>query len=124
MDTICIIEDNKPIRKLFSTLLKKANYETIEFADGQSVIEWLGNNNMPSAFILDILLPDQSGIDILNIIRQKPNGVSIPIIAVTGFATANDRQKYIDLGFDYYISKPINTGTFVDEIKQAIQSKN
>ena len=124
MDTICIIEDNKPIRKLFSTLLKKANYETIEFADGQSIIEWLGANNMPTAFILDILLPDQSGTDILNIIRQKPNGVSIPIIAVTGFATTNDRQKYIDLGFDYYISKPINTTTFVEEIKQAIQTKN
>jgi DNA-binding response OmpR family regulator len=123
MEIICIIEDNKPIRKLFSTLLKKANFETIEFSDGKSALEWISNNNMPSAFILDILLPDQSGTDILNVIRQKPNGVSTPIIAVTGFATSNDRQKYLDLGFDHYIAKPINTASFVEEVKGIINSK-
>ncbi len=123
MDTICIIEDNKPIRKLFGTLLKKAGFETFEFADGQTAIEWISSNNMPSAFILDILLPDQSGVDILNLIRQKPNGISIPIVAVTGFATSNDRQKYLDLGFDHYIPKPINTSTFVSEVMDIIKSK-
>lgn len=123
METICIIEDNKPIRKLFSTLLKKASFETVEFADGQTAIDWINTNNMPTAFILDILLPDQSGADILNIIRQKPNGVSIPIVAVTGFASTNDRQKYLDLGFDHYIPKPINTTTFVDEVVTIIKSK-
>ena len=123
MDTICIIEDNKPLRKLFSTLLKKSNYEIVDFPDGKTAVEWISSNNMPVAFILDILLPDQSGMDILNIIRQKPNGVSVPIIAVTGFATANDRQKYLDLGFDHYIPKPINTGTFVEEVKNVINTK-
>lgn len=123
MDTICIIEDNKPIRKLFSTLLKKANFEIVDFPDGKTAVEWISSNNMPVAFILDILLPDQSGMDILNIIRQKPNGVSVPIIAVTGFATANDRQKYLDLGFDHYIPKPINTTTFVEEVKNVINTK-
>ena len=120
--TICVVEDNKPIRKLYCTLLKKAQYPTVEFSDGASALEWL-KENLPVAVIVDILLPDQSGVDVLNFIRQLPDGNTVTVIASTGFANASDRDKYMELGFDFYIPKPVNTSTFVSEVQGAIEAK-
>jgi DNA-binding response OmpR family regulator len=119
---ICIIEDNKSIRKLFCTLLQKSGNKTVDFGDGNSGLSWL-NENTPLALIVDILLPDQSGTDILQLVREMPHGERIPIIAVTGFAHAYDRNKFLELGFDGYIPKPVNTSSFVNEVKEIIVQK-
>lgn len=119
---ICIIEDVKPIRKLLSTILEKHHFKTIEFSDGKTSIEWL-QNNTPLAIVMDILLPDINGTEILTLVRQMPGGNAVPIIAVTGFAQASDRDKYLEMGFDSYIAKPINTTTFPDEITAVINAK-
>ncbi len=119
---ICVIEDNKPIRKLFCTLLKKNGFETVDFGDGKSAIDWLKDNN-PYGVIVDILLPDLNGGEVLEFIRSKDGGDNIPVIAATGFAQSKDREKFIQQGFDGYISKPINTGSFVSEVKEIFDSK-
>lgn len=119
---VCVIEDNKPIRKLFCTLLQKSNFKTIDFADGKSALDWLKENE-PLAVITDILLPDVNGSDILSFVRNKENGHKIPVIAVTGFAMQNDKDKYINMGFDLYIPKPINTSSFAEDIKSIIMQK-
>ena len=120
---ICVIEDNRAIRKLFCTLLKKSGYNTVDFEFADTTIEWL-QDNKPQAMIIDILLPGKkSGTDILSALRSLPEGDKVPAIAVTGFAQGNDRQKFIELGFDSYIAKPINTSSFVSEIEQIIASK-
>lgn len=119
---VCVIEDNKPIQKLYCTLLKKSGIKTVEFSDGNSSIEWL-KDNKTCCVIADILLPDISGVDILNFIRDLDGGASIPVIASTGFANQSDKDKYLDMGFDGYIPKPVNTKTFVDQIKSCIESK-
>lgn len=121
-NTICVIEDNMPIRKLFSTLLSKNGFQVVDFGDGATSLAWL-KENMPNAILCDILLPDMNGSDILNFVRSKPDGAKVPIIAATGFAKINDREKYLEMGFDGYISKPINTATFVQEIKEYIEAK-
>ncbi|MDC1067630.1 response regulator [Candidatus Kapabacteria bacterium] len=112
---IAIVEDNTPIRKLFSTLLKKAGHQIIEFENGESAMEGLKNTSV-STIILDILLPDRNGSDMIGELRGIKGYDKIPIIAITGFAQASDRQKFIDLGFDAYLAKPINTSSFVEEI--------
>ncbi|NLO19646.1 MAG: response regulator [Ignavibacteria bacterium] len=120
---ICVVEDNAPIRKLYSTLLKKHGFQTEDFPDGKQAIDWLKNNN-PDCVLVDILLPDMNGTEILQFVRKKENGDSIPVIAATGFAHSNDRQKFIDIGFDSYIPKPINTATFASDIEDVIRKKN
>jgi two-component system cell cycle response regulator DivK len=60
---------------------------------------------------------------VLELIRSLPGGDKIPVIAVTGFAQANDRDKFIALGFDSYIPKPISTATFVSEVNEVIELK-
>ena len=119
---ICVIEDNVPIRKLFCTLLNKSGYTTVGFGEGKPAIEWLQQNN-PQCVIVDILLPDKNGPEILKAIRDVPEGNKIPVIAATGFAHSNDRQNFLEMGFDSYISKPINTSSFVADIKKIIEEK-
>lgn len=119
---VCVIEDNTPIRRLFCTILKKAGYETIDFADGLSAIEWLKTNST-SGIIMDILLPDLNGTELISMVRDMPNGEGVPIIAVTGFAQANDRERFMELGFDSYIAKPVNTTNFVTEVQNVFANK-
>ncbi len=122
-EKICVIEDNGPIRKLLCTVLKKSGYDTIDFGDGKSSLEWL-KENLPKALIVDILLPDLNGSEILEYIRAIDGGSDVTIIAVTGFAKAGDRDKYLQMGFDSYIPKPINTATFAQQVQDVINEKN
>jgi two-component system CheB/CheR fusion protein len=114
---VCIVEDNAPIRKLFCTMLNKSGIKTADFGDGASAIAWL-KNNKAIGLMLDILLPDTNGSELLAKIRNLENHKNTPAIAVTGFAQTHDRERYISQGFGHYISKPINTSTFVAEVKQ------
>lgn len=113
---ICIIEDNLPIRKLFATLLRKSGFEIFDFGDGKSALSWFSTNK-PDIVILDILLPDINGTELLPLIRSIEGLENLTAIAVTGFAGMYDKEKYLEIGFNGYISKPISTATFVDEVK-------
>jgi CheY-like chemotaxis protein len=119
---ICLVEDNKAIRKMFGILLNKAGFQITEFEDGKTAVEWL-NNNLTVCVIVDILLPDMNGTEIMSAIRNMPGGEKVAIIAVTGFAHPSDREKYLALGFDDYISKPVDTTTFANLVKQIIENK-
>ena len=121
--SIVVIEDNTPIRKLFSTILKKSGFDVQEFGDGNTALEFLKANGT-STIIMDILLPDVNGTELIKEVRSLSEHENTPVIAVTGFAQANDREKFISIGFDAYISKPINTTAFVDEVKQVRDNKN
>lgn len=115
--TICVIEDNLSIRKLYSILFKKAGFTVTEFEEGLPAVDWL-SENYPLIVICDDGLPDTNGTEVLNRIRQFKHGKKLPVIAVTGFAHDGDRERYMKAGFDGYIAKPINTSTFVEQIKE------
>jgi DNA-binding response OmpR family regulator len=119
---VCIIEDNKPIQKLLTTILEKSGFDTIAFGDGATALDWL-KSNTPLIVLADFVLPDLDGGAIVEFIRTLPNGNSIPVIAVTGLAQENDREKIMKMGFDSYISKPIQTATFANQIKDLIEQK-
>ncbi|MFA5512397.1 MAG: response regulator [Candidatus Kapaibacterium sp.] len=118
---VCVVEDNISIRKLFSTLLKKSGFTVVDFETAWSAINWM-RTNITDVVILDILLPDLSGLDAIGIIRQIKGYESIPVIAVTGFAADTDKDKYLAAGFDHYISKPVNVPTFAQEIKDLLKN--
>ncbi len=120
--TVCIIEDNAAIRKLFNIILKKNGYTTVEFEEGTPAIAWL-RENLPVVVLCDDILPDINGRDIIKVVRQFLHGDKLCVIAVTGYALVADRERYIALGFDGYIPKPINTSTFVEEIRSVIEIK-
>ncbi len=120
--TVCIIEDSEAIRRLFGIILKKNGYEPVEFDIGQSAVNWL-KDNKPAVVLCDDILPDINGSEIIKILRQTSEGRQQCVIAITGYALTTDRERYIAMGFDGYIPKPINTSTFIDEIREIIASK-
>ncbi|MFN8360160.1 MAG: response regulator [Candidatus Kapaibacterium sp.] len=113
---LCVIEDNTAIRSLYCALLKKAGYEVIDFENGYSALAWI-ENNKPGCVIMDILLPDLNGTELIDMIKDLPNGEDIPLIAVTGFSQPEDEVRYVELGFDSYIAKPVDTETFAERVK-------
>lgn len=119
---VCVIEDNKSVNKLLSTVLNKAGIESISFFNGQESLEWL-RENQPSAILLDILLPDILGTQLLEQIKNLPNYNGVPIIAISGLSDNLTKEKLIEAGFDYFISKPINIITFPNEVETIIKTK-
>jgi two-component system cell cycle response regulator DivK len=119
MKKICIVEDNTAIRKLFATILSKKGYEVSDFSNGESFLKGVVDAK-PDLMILDILLPDINGTALIGNVRAIPEFKSTPVIAVTGFATAQDEIKFKELGFSSYLSKPINTEAFLDEVKRLV----
>ena len=118
--TFCVIEDNDVIRRLFILLIEKDNNKVVAFADGEAAVEWL-EDNRPDIVLCDIMLPGVGGVEILKFIRSLPHGDSMKVIALTAFARQGDRQKYLDMGFDGSISKPVEPQTFMGEVYSIAQ---
>ncbi|MFN5309622.1 MAG: response regulator [Candidatus Kapaibacterium sp.] len=114
-NTMCVIEDNLSIRKLYVILIKKAGFDVKEFEEGIAALEWLSHNS-PKLVVCDDKLPDTSGLEIIPKIRAFAHGKKMPVIAVTGFAQDGDKERYLTAGFNDYLSKPITTSSFVEQI--------
>lgn len=117
---ICVVEDNKAINKLFSTLLKKSAYTVHSFANGNDLIDWI-KQNVADLFVLDYLLPDMTGIDILTKIKASDNNKNAKTLAITGFATDDNLVNINKSGFDGYLTKPVDTGNFIETINNILR---
>lgn len=114
---IAVVEDNPDNRVLVGAILDEL-YEISEYETGQEAIEGLPLDP-PDLVLLDISLPEMDGTEVLAWIRQQPQFVGLPVIALTAHAMSGDREKYLAAGFDDYVTKPI-----IDEdvLLEAIQS--
>ncbi len=114
---ILIVEDNDLNLKLFRDLLDAHGYETIETKDGIEAIRF-ASTQRPDLILMDIQLPEISGLDITRKIKSDPAIQHIPIIAVTAFAMKDDEQKIMSAGCEAYISKPISIVPFMKTVKK------
>jgi len=124
-NTICIIDDNDLLRKLYKVIFKKKGFATVEFATAIPAIDWL-KENLDSLFCVtcDMMLPDKNGREVLEAIRKMPNGSKLTVIAVTSVTPENPQQKFVEeLGFDGFLAKPIDANTFVEQVVEFTQSK-
>jgi len=113
---ILVIEDNEQNMYLMHFLLESNGYTVIEALNGQVGIQKAIDEH-PDVILLDIQLPEMDGYQIAKILRKTKDVETIPIIAVTSYAMAGDREKILAAGATDYIEKPINPATFVDQIK-------
>jgi CheY-like chemotaxis protein/HPt (histidine-containing phosphotransfer) domain-containing protein len=105
MKKIAVIEDN-PDNRLLVQVILDPHFEIAEYETGFAGLEGL-KKQRPDIVLLDISLPGMDGPEVLQHIREDNNLKSLPVIALTAHAMAGDRQKYLDLGFDEYVTKPI-----------------
>lgn len=117
MSKILIVEDNELNMKLFNDLLQAHDYETVTTRDGAKVLE-LARSEKPDLILMDIQLPEFSGLDITKWLKAEDDLKGIPVIAVTAFAMKGDEDKIREGGCEDYISKPISIATFIGTIQK------
>jgi two-component system cell cycle response regulator DivK len=114
---ILIVEDNDLNLKLFRDLLEAHGYETFETKDGQEALT-IARNVRPDLILMDIQLPEISGLDITKRLKADDEVKHIPVIAVTAFAMKDDEEMILNAGCEAYMSKPISIPTFISTVKK------
>jgi CheY-like chemotaxis protein len=112
---ILVIEDNALNMKLLRALLKTRTYVIVEALDGLSGLE-MARKHKPDIILMDIQLPDINGFQVTRIIKKEDELKHIPVIALTSYAMKTDEREAYMAGCSGYITKPINTRTFLAEL--------
>ena len=113
---ILVIEDNELNMKLVRTLIVAAGHEALEAQDAEQGIKIAGEL-LPDLILMDIQLPGLDGLGATRILKKNPLTRDIPVVALTAFAMDSDKKQAREAGCEGYISKPINTRKFIEEIK-------
>jgi two-component system, cell cycle response regulator DivK len=120
--TVLVVEDNELNMKLFNDLLEAHGYRVVQTRDGLSALD-IARANMPDLILMDIQLPEVSGIEVTKWLKEDDELRSIPVIAVTAFAMKGDEQKIREGGCEAYISKPISVVSFLQTIDGFLKAK-
>jgi two-component system cell cycle response regulator DivK len=114
--TVLVVEDNELNMKLFHDLLEASGYNTVETRNGLEAID-LARTHRPDLILMDIQLPEVSGLEVTKWIKEDDDLRSIPIIAVTAFAMKGDEERIRQGGCEAYLSKPISVAKFIETVK-------
>jgi two-component system cell cycle response regulator DivK len=114
---VLIVEDNDLNMKLFNDLLVAHGYGTLQTRDGLEALA-LARLHHPDLILMDIQLPEVSGLQVTQWIKKDDDLSKIPIIAVTAFAMKGDEEKIRDGGCEAYIAKPISVASFIRTVER------
>lgn len=113
---ILIVEDNLLNKKLFEDILKVSGYGVVS-TDNPFDAETLAKEHQVDLVLMDIQLPEISGLDIIQAFRKDPDLKDLPIIAITAFAMKGDEQYILSQGASGYLSKPISVADLIKKVK-------
>jgi two-component system, cell cycle response regulator DivK len=117
--SVLIVEDNELNMKLFHDLLTAHGYNTVQTRNGLDAIT-LARAHRPSLILMDIQLPEVSGLEVTKWLKEDEELRAIPVVAVTAFAMKGDEERIRSGGCEAYVSKPISVMTFLDTIRRFI----
>ena len=113
--TILIVEDNDLNMKLFNDLLMAHGYTTLQTKDGREALK-MARDHRPDLILMDIQLPEISGLEVTKMLKEDDELKGIPVIAVTAFAMKGDEEKIREGGCEGYIAKPISVANFLQTV--------
>jgi two-component system cell cycle response regulator DivK len=113
---ILVVEDNEKSQKLLRDVLRASGYRTVEASTGEQALS-LAAIEAPALVLMDIRLPDMSGIEVLGRLRTDARTARVPVLAVTAEAMKGDLERLLEAGFDGYLSKPVD----LDELLTAVE---
>jgi two-component system cell cycle response regulator DivK len=119
---ILIVEDNELNMKLFNDLLEAHGYKTVQTRSGVEALE-LTRTHRPDLILMDIQLPEVSGLDVTKWIKDDETLRHIPIIAITAFAMKGDEEKILQGGCEAYLSKPISIVKFLETVRNHLKEQ-
>ena len=114
---VLIVEDNELNMKLFHDLLDSQGYETLQTREGLQAMS-LARQHRPDLILMDIQLPEISGLEVTKWLKDDEDLAHIPIVAVTAFAMKGDEERIRQGGCEAYISKPISVMTFLETVRK------
>lgn len=117
--SVLIVEDNELNMKLFHDLLSAHGYRTIQTRNGLDAIS-LARLHRPNLILMDIQLPEISGLKVTQWLKEDAELRSIPVVAVTAFAMRGDEERIRQGGCEAYVSKPISVAMFLETVKRFI----
>ena len=120
MALIYIVEDDQNIREIESFALKNSGYQVCDFSNAKDFYRAV-KEIKPDAVLLDIMLPDEDGMEILQKIRKNPETKRLPVIMITAKSTELDRVKGLDMGADDYIVKPFGVMELISRVKALLR---
>jgi two-component system cell cycle response regulator DivK len=117
--TVLIVEDNELNMKLFHDILAAHGYATIQTRSGLEALE-LARRYHPALILMDIQLPEISGLEVTKWIKEDDELRHIPVVAITAFAMKGDEERIRSGGCEAYISKPISVGHFLETVQRFV----
>ena len=113
---VLIVEDNELNMKLFHDLLDAQGYETLQTREGLQALG-LARQHHPDLILMDIQLPEISGLEVTKWLKEDDDLKSIPVIAITAFAMKGDEERIREGGCEAYLSKPISVAKFLETVR-------
>ncbi len=118
--TILVVEDNELNMKLFEDLLQAHGYRILTTKDGKEALR-LAKEHRPDLVLMDIQLPEISGLEVTRLMKADEDIRHIPVVAVTAFAMKGDEEKIRQGGCEGYISKPISVSRFIETVQKFLK---
>ena len=115
--TILIVEDNELNMKLFNDLLRAHGFDTLQTNDGVTAM-LMAREQQPDLILMDIQLPEVSGLEVTKWLKADDSVRHIPVVAVTAFAMKGDEEKIRRGGCEDYLPKPIKVATFIESVRR------
>ena len=119
---VMIVEDNELNMKLFRDLIEASGYTTIQTRNGMEALD-LARKYRPDLILMDIQLPQVSGLEVTQWLKDDDELKTIPVVAVTAFAMKGDEQKILQGGCEAYLSKPISVAKFFETLDHFLGSE-
>jgi two-component system, cell cycle response regulator DivK len=119
-ETILIVEDNTVNQKLLLVVLRPHGYRLLTAQDGEEAVE-VALKERPHLILMDLQLPKMSGFSATQIIKKNPATADTLVIALTAHAMEEERKNALEVGFDGFITKPINTRTFPEQVRELLE---
>ncbi len=117
--TVLIVEDNELNMKLFHDLLDANGFNTLQTRDGMEALD-IAREQRPDLILMDIQLPEVSGLEVTKWLKEDDELRSIPVVAVTAFAMKGDEEKIREGGCEAYIAKPISVTQFLETVRRFV----
>jgi two-component system cell cycle response regulator DivK len=116
-ERVLLVEDNEKNMKLFRDVLRATGYRSLEASTGRQALI-LATTHRPALVLMDIRLPDMTGVEALGRLRLDERTARIPVVALTAQAMKGDRERFIEAGFDGYLSKPVDIDELLTTVEQ------
>jgi DNA-binding response OmpR family regulator len=118
--TIIVVEDEPDTAEMFAEMMRLLGYQVVKSHGGTRAISQI-NDKLPAAVVLDVMMPDLSGLEVLRFMRRDPRLEKIPVIIVSAKGLPTDIKRGLDAGAAFYLTKPVAFKDLKDAVENAIQ---